>query len=140
MHAVIYFYLPFSLFSKIGAKDEHFLPDLAQRLHAFSSFAAHCVGQVLDDWHVHHLSPHDATSHARSETIAHPPRWAPAFSLASTHCIPHRHCTSLGEPSHPSSLYRAGSPNCSVDARQNVFTGLAALTARSTPVKMSPTG
>ena len=34
-HAYITIYLPVTLFSKIGVKDEHFLPDLAQRLCAF---------------------------------------------------------------------------------------------------------
>ena len=46
MYAVIYLYLPFSLFSKIGAKDEHFcLP--RSEAPRFSNFTAHHVGRSV---------------------------------------------------------------------------------------------
>ena len=117
----IIIYLPFSLFLKIGVKDEHFLPDLAQRLRAFQVLALHHVGRsvmISMSLICHSLTSHRMpalrplhTHHDGSPFSFLYPLCFSCICITSTHCIPHRHCTSHGEPLHPSHCIRAGSSN-----------------------------
>ena len=98
MHAIA-IYFPFSLFSKIGVKDEHFLHDPHSEAPRIFSFGRPPCWVVYDDRHVQKFA-----------TL-----WHSIACPLLDHCTP----TTMGPhflfASHSS--YRAGSPNYSVDTR-----------------------
>ena len=134
---------PSPCFRKSESRTSTFLPDLAQRLRTFKKFHRPPRWVVYDDRHVHRLPLRGVTSHARTETIAHPPRWVLPFILAflalSLHfllfaCIPRTFLAFLAFH-----LYSSRFPCFHPCIHSSLF-GLVALTIWWTLVKMSASG